>query len=236
MKNSERIVCQALDTYFEGLSLRKMRRNLGKYQDTKISHQSIHNWLIKYSTIAGKYIEKLKPKLSGHYLTDETMIKCNKEYHNLGVVFDKETRYVIASRYSPHEHLSKEDNIKLWSKARDIQRPKKFTTDGHKTYDFAFNKVFYNRYSDFKVEWEKINTLKTGRYNYIMERLWNTLKERVKIMRGFKAVWSARTILNGFFVWYNFIRPHMSLNTTPSNKAEIGLFNDWQGLIELAKC
>ena len=55
-------------------------------------------------------------------------------------------------------------------------------------------------------------------------------------MRGFKAVWSARTILNGFFVWYNFIRPHMSLNTTPSNKAEIGLFNDWQGLIELAKC
>lgn len=62
-----------------------------------------------------------------------------------------------------------------------------------------------------------------------MERVWNTLKERIKIMRGFKAVWSAKLLIDGFFIWYNFIRPHMSLRETPANKAL--LLTNWMSLI-----
>lgn len=54
-----------------------------------------------------------------------------------------------------------------------------------------------------------------------MERIWNTLRERIKIMRGFKASWSAKLLIDGFFIWYNFIRPHMSFNKTPSDNVKL---------------
>lgn len=234
MKNKEKRICQALDTYFEGLSLRKVRRNFYKYADTKISHQTILNWIRKYVYLIRKKVEEFKPKLSGHYLTDETIIKCKGKNHNFGLVMDKESRYVIATRYSEEEHIRPQHSIKLWSKARDIQRPKKLTSDSHMTYKEAFKKVFWTRYKKDRVEHKMISTQKTGRYNYIMERIWNTLKERIKIMRGFKATWSAKLLIDGFFIWYNFIRPHMTFRgRTPSEI--VGLVgSDWENLIRFS--
>lgn len=224
MKFSEAKVNQAIDTYFEGLSLRKVRRNFHRYSELKVSHQSILNWIHKYSYLMKQYVETLEPRLSGHFMTDETMIRCNGKWHNLGVVFDKHTRYVVATRYSEYEYISAEDNIKLWNEAKQIKRPYKFSSDSHITYEEAFKKVFYSRYKKDFVEWNKINCAKTGQFNFIMERLFNSLKERIKIMRGFKAGWSAKLVLDGYFIWYNFIRPHQTFNgVTPSKKAQLEL-------------
>jgi len=178
MKFSEAKVNQAIDTYFEGLSLRKVRRNFHRYSELKVSHQSILNWIHKYSYLMKQYVETLEPRLSGHFMTDETMIRCNGKWHNLGVVFDKHTRYVVATRYSEYEYISAEDNIKLWNEAKQIKRPYKFSSDSHITYEEAFKKVFYSRYKKDFVEWNKINCAKTGQFNFIMERLFNSLKER----------------------------------------------------------
>lgn len=215
MKNNEQKVCQAIDTYYEGLSLRKVRRNFYKYGNTKISHQSVLNWIRKYIYLIRKKLENAKPSLYGHYLTDEAVIKCKGENHNFGLVMDKRSRYIVATRYSENEYISPEHSIELWSRARDIQRPKKLTSDAHMTYQDAFNKVFYTKYKEGRVEYEQINHAKTGKYNYIMERVWNTLRERIKIMRGFKASWSAKLLIDGFFIWYNFVRPHMTLRCSP---------------------
>ena len=219
MKKNEDKICQAIDTYFEGLSLRKVKRNFFKYGDLMISHQSVLNWLRKYSYLIGKYVSTLQPQLSGHYMTDEVIIQCAGKKHNFGAILDKHTRYIVATRYSEKEYITSEDNIELWSEAEKIHRPYKLSSDNHKTYPEAFNKVFWSRYKDRKVEHNIINTLKTGRHNYIMERVWNTLRERIKIMRGFKAPWSAKLLIDGFFIWYNFIRPHMKFNETPSRRA-----------------
>lgn len=216
MKNSEHKICQAIDTYYEGLSLRKVRRNFYKYAETKISHQTVLNWIHKYVYLIRENVKKLQPQLSGHYLTDETYIKCKGKYHNLGVVMDKHTRYVISTRYSESEMITAKDHIELWSQAKAVQRPRKLTSDSLLSYGKAFRKVFHTNYSAEKVEWVRINSRKTGKYNWIMERLWNNLKERIKIMRGFKAPWSAKLLIDGYFIWHNFIRPHMSLRTSPA--------------------
>jgi len=231
MKNNENKVCQAIDTYYEGLSLRKVRRNFYKYAEVQISHQSVLNWIRKYVYLIRKGVSTFKPQLAGHYLTDETMIKCAGKYHNFGVVMDKHTRYVISTRYSECEMVSAQDHINLWKEAEQIQRPHKFTSDCLTTYSAAFSKVFYTRYKDRRVEYQQINASKTGRYNYHMERVWNSLKERIKIMRGFKQPWSAKLLIDGYFIWYNFIRPHMTLKQTPANKALISV-NTWEGLIK----
>ena len=212
MKNNEDKICQAIDTWFEGLSLRKTKRNLAKYSQMQISHQSILRWLQKYSYMITNYAQTVNPQLDGNYYSDETIIRCNKQNHSFGIVMDAKNRYVVSTNYTEYSHIFTEDTIKLWQIAKDVQRPRRLRTDDLQSYTEAFNKVFYTRYNKDKVIWTVINHTKTGKYNYLMERLNNTLKERLKTTRWFKAVWSAKLLLNGLITWYNFIRPHMSFN------------------------
>jgi hypothetical protein len=70
--------------------------------------------------------------------------------------------------------------------------------------------------------------------NNIVERLHETVKERVKPMRGFKNEDSARIILEGYVANYNYARPHMSLKgKTPAEEAGIEV-KGWKQLIENA--
>jgi transposase-like protein len=56
----------------------------------------------------------------------------------------------------------------------------------------------------------------------VIERMQGTIKDRTKVLRGFKTVPTARLILDGFLIHYNFFRPHMSLNgKTPAEVAKI---------------
>jgi hypothetical protein len=54
-------------------------------------------------------------------------------------------------------------------------------------------------------------------------------------MKGLKDEPTARTIIDGFRIYYNFIRPHMALNgLTPAEMAGINLQleqNRWESLI-----
>jgi len=70
--------------------------------------------------------------------------------------------------------------------------------------------------------------------NNVVERLHGTLKDMLKITRGLE---NGEELLKGWFVHYNFVRPHQSLNgRTPAEAAGINLnMNDgWGDLIEQA--
>lgn len=76
------------------------------------------------------------------------------------------------------------------------------------------------------------------RRNNIVERIQGTIRERVKVMCGFKAVWSAKAFLELFAVYYNFLRYHEGINNTPIKKAGINLNlqdNQWLNLIYRSK-
>jgi len=75
--------------------------------------------------------------------------------------------------------------------------------------------------------------------NNVIERVNGTIRDKVKVMRGFKSIEGANAIMSGFIVHYNFIRPHMSLNgLTPAQASGINLGlnggNRWAELIKLA--
>ena len=76
-------------------------------------------------------------------------------------------------------------------------------------------------------------------FNHKIERLHNTLRDRTKIMRGFHgSMESARAIMKGMEIYYNFVRKHQGIgNKTPQEKAiphlDLGV-NKWLGLIRLA--
>ncbi|MDI6904516.1 MAG: integrase core domain-containing protein [Candidatus Bathyarchaeia archaeon] len=74
--------------------------------------------------------------------------------------------------------------------------------------------------------------------NNIVERLQGTIRERDKVMRGMDGEITGQDLINGLRIYYNFIRPHMSLNgKTPAEEAGINLKlegNKWLALIEKA--
>jgi putative transposase len=71
-----------------------------------------------------------------------------------------------------------------------------------------------------------------------VERLHGTIRERNKVMRGLGNNGSSETVLEGFKIYYNFIRPHMGLNgKTPAEAADLPLQlgdNRWLSLIGMS--
>lgn len=69
-----------------------------------------------------------------------------------------------------------------------------------------------------------------------MERLHNTVRERVKVMRGLHSDKSAAVFNEGFKAYYNFVRPNQALDgKTPAEVAGVDLkldMNRWLGLIK----
>ncbi len=71
--------------------------------------------------------------------------------------------------------------------------------------------------------------------NMPIERWHGTLKQRTKVMRGMQNEGTAQTQADGFNIYYNYIREHSTLKTTPAEKANINLKlgqNRLQGLIK----
>jgi len=59
--------------------------------------------------------------------------------------------------------------------------------------------------------------------NNVIERFHNTLKDRVKTLRGFGGKDGARNALDGFVIQYNFLRNHTTLGKTPAQATGLSL-------------
>ena len=71
--------------------------------------------------------------------------------------------------------------------------------------------------------------------NNIVERMHGSVKDRTRVMRGLKAFESTKSILEGFTIHYNYVRPHQSLNgKMPAQAARTQAPSTWKGLIEEA--
>jgi hypothetical protein len=69
--------------------------------------------------------------------------------------------------------------------------------------------------------------------NNRIERANGTLRERIKVSRGWKSFQTQ--ILEGMRIHYNFVKPHEALERqTPAQRAGIPIQNDWMTLLEQA--
>ena len=234
MRVNKHAIVTAISLYFDGLSVRKVSRQLESIFGEKVSQVTIWKWVQKYSKLVSEYTKTLSPQLGGKWHHDETVIRCDGRNEWFWEMIDEDTRFLVASHLSETRTL--EDTIATFSKAVEIakSKPKTLFVDGSHTYDRAFNKVFYSRYKADKVELVKRVGIRSRETNNIVERLHETVKERTRPMRGFKNEDSARIILEGYVANYNYARPHLSLKgKTPGQQAGVEV-KGWKQLIENA--
>src|SRR5208337_2091852 len=130
-----------------------------------------------------------------------------------------------------------EDAVAIFQKGLDQAKvkPKTVFVDGSFVYKAAFNKVFYTMKKETRPELVQRVGINARKTNNIVERLHGTLKDRTRPMRGLKDFQSTKSILEGYTVHYNFVRPHQSLKgKTPAQAAGINMKNDWHLLVKEA--
>lgn len=237
------VIIVTLDLYFKGLSLRKISDHLKQFYELDVPFQTVWKWLDKYVRLLNQYVSSLTPQLSGKWHEDEMKIKAKGGYVEedgsqwkwLWNVMDKGTRFQLASEISKTKN--EVNSIRAFRRAKEIAHaiPHEIVTDKAGSAAGGVEGAFL-----FDKEKPKHTMIVTGagtpNANEWAERMNNTVRERIKVQRGWKK--DDTPLKEGQKLYYNFIREHQSLQgLTPAEMA--GLFeasgrNRWMKLLELS--
>jgi transposase-like protein len=233
MKHNPQGITTAMQLYFSGESLRSTARSI-KLLGMEVSHQTVYNWIDKYTSLMDRYLEKIVPKVSTAWRTDELYLKVkgNKKY--LYALMDDETRFWIAQQVAETKYTA--DITPLFRKGKEVaaRRPSTLISDGAPNFHDAYNKELYTN------KWPRTKHISHVRFqgdhnNNKMERLNGEIRDREKTMRGLKK--ADTPILKGCQIYHNYIRGHQALGgRTPAEKCGIVIEGDnkWKTLIENA--
>ena len=125
-------------------------------------------------------------------------------------IIDSDTRFLLASYLTPNRGTRQAQILMETAYGKAGTIPKKIVTDKLAGYLDGIEMTFgsdtrHVQSSPFTVEND----------NNLIERFQGTIKERTKVVRGFKTVPTANLILAGFLIHYNYFKPHMSLKELP---------------------
>lgn len=227
MKTSTEQVATALHDYYDGgSSVRAIGRHILSETGSTPSTATIYEWIQKYTQYATDSIKDYKPKVGDTWIADETVVKIGGGQYWLWDIIDADTRYLLATRLS-NSRTTKDAQI-LMDKAIKTagKHPKAVITDKLPSYqDVRYGKDAKHRQGSPFTKGDD----STSR----IERWHGTVKARTKVMRDLKNFETAHDFVNGFLVYYNYLRPHESLdNKTPAEMAGIDYpYKNWADII-----
>lgn len=229
MQYSTSKIADALNMYYEGMSLNEIRRNFIQQHNDYPSDVSVLNWVNRFTKLAVLEAGKYKPNVGSVWVADETVLDIDGKNVWFWDIIDTKTRFLIASHMSYTRTIKDAQALMKQAYDRTGKIPRIIYTDKLRAYLDGIELTFgadtkHRQGSPFDVE---------NNTNHI-ERFHGTLKERTKVMRGLHTVQSARLFMDGWLVHYNYFRPHMSLkDRTPASVAGIRFpFRNWKDITE----
>ena len=222
----------SLNMYYDGLSFSDIARHLKETYDNPVNESTVYRWVLDYTVKALNALEPLKPIVGDTWVVDETVIKVGG--HNMWFwdVICEESRFLLASHLSRSRTILDVSIVMRRAWQRTDKAPRFIISDGMPAYPDGIERVFgaYSKHIQTRGFTEDINT-------NLIERFHSTLKERTKVLRGFKTWDTAELILSGFLIHYNFFRPHMSLkDKTPAQVAGLKIpFKTWTDFVRQDK-
>lgn len=207
----------ALNMFYDGMSLSAIGRHLGETHSHPVNGSTVYRWILRYTSEATSLLSSLRPRVSGVWIADETVLRIGGDKLWFWDIIDNRTRFLLASHIS--RTRTTQDARRLMYKAANkaAKSPRTVITDKLAAYLDGIELTFgadtkHVQSSPFAVE----------NSTALIERFHGSLKQRTKVLRGFKTVDTAALISDGFLIYYNYFRPHMSLGgRTPAEVAGI---------------
>ena len=229
---SPEIVGAALSAFFEGLSYRDINRHLQSLHGVSPDPSMIYKWVLEYTERGHKIIEGVKAFTGGgKWVVDETVLKIDGGNIWVWNVMDANSRFLLATHVSQTRTVKDAETLFRKALAASTDPPVEIITDGMPSYPYAIDNVFGK-----KMRHTKSEGIYARKNNNLSERLQGTLKERTKVMRGLETPETAGRFLDGFALYYNYLKPHTALGRTPASAAKIRApFRDWIEIAHLTK-
>jgi transposase-like protein len=224
-------VAKGVYDYYAGVSLNKIREGIKQQWGLYPADSAIYGWVKKLTKVGLVEAKKHTPKVGDTWLADETVIKLKdgKKYWLINVI-DSDTRFLLTSKLSSNRGIRDIKTAFETAKDRANKSPKQILTDGWRAYEDATELVFGADTKHIVTTPFERKDLSTN----IVERWHGTLKDRLKPMRGMDKSETTQLILEGFILYYNFLRPHESLGgKTPAEVAKIDFpYTSWLDIIK----
>lgn len=229
MQTPTETVSDALNMYYEGMSLNEIRRNFIQQDNNYISKVSPYNWVKRFTELAKKEADKYKPDVGGIWIADETVLSINGRNVWLWDLIDTKTRFLLASHLSYTRTTRDAQIIMQKAYKRAGKYPRIIYTDKLRAYLDGIERAY-----GAETKHVQGNPFDVQSNTNFIERFHSTLKERTKVMRDLKSMKTAKEFIDGWLIHYNFFRPHMSLrDKTPAQVAGIQFpFHNWKDITE----
>ncbi len=228
IKGDENTVILAIDLYLKGVSYRGIADSLKQFYGLKVSHITVMNWINKFMKIINEYVKNLHPEVSDQWHADEQFIKVKGKIQYIWNVLDTETRFLLASHASPTRTYKEARTTFQIAKNIAQKKAKTVITDGAFSYEKAVRKEFAT-YKNLKPHKRYVSLRNKDCSNNKLERFHGTFRQRDKVMKGFEG--NQKQFAQNFQTYYNFIKTHMTLRTTPAQKAGINQKPEWKDLL-----
>lgn len=219
-------IAKATYDYYAGTSLNKIRQGIADQWHTHPSDSAIYGWLRLLTEAALNKAKKYHPQVGEKWIADETVVWLNGKKYWLIDVISADTRFLLATKLSTNRGTKDIVTALETAKERANKSPKFLVTDGWGCYPSAIEQVFgadTRHLIGTPFEHRELTTS-------LIERWHGTLKDRLKPMRGMDKSQYTQLVLDGFVFYYNYFRPHESLDgRTPAEVAKIKFpFKSWQ--------
>jgi transposase-like protein len=187
MQYSTSKVADAISMYFEGMSLKEIRRNFIQQHNDYISDVTVLNWVNRFTDLAVIESKKHIPSVGSVWVADETVLNIDGKNIWLWDIIDTKTRFLIATHMSFTRTSQDAEQLMKLAYERTGKIPRVIYTDKLRAYLEGIERVFgadtsHRHGSPFSVE---------NSTNQI-ERFHGTIKSRTKVMRGLRTVESAK--------------------------------------------
>jgi len=232
-KGNSKTTSLIMDLYFKGISLRGIKDHLKQFYSLSLDHSNILRRIQKFSIVIEEYVKTLNPEVADIWNHDEMKIQAGGKWRWLWNVMDNQTKFLITTQVSTHAMIKDSNRFFRSAKEHAKIEPEYLITDGR-----------HSLTKSIKMEMPSTNHVRLTsltdkrQNNQMIERLNGTVRDRVKPMRGFDNVKTAEIMTSAFRNYYNFIKPHNSIDgLTPAGMAGIGVENSenkWDELLKRA--
>jgi len=233
LRFSPDIVIAAIDLYCRGLSLRQVAEHLRRVYGIKISHATVYNWIKRFARIVHEYTKHVRVDVADRWCADETIVRINGRDAILWSLLDTETRFLLAMRVSANKKAEEARKLFRNGLKRAGKKPLEIVTDGNKAYEKAIDEEFSRSDSNLI----HVQALLSGPItNNRVESFFSVVKPRLRAMKRFYSLETARTFATLYEFFYNFMKEHSALKRAPAEL--IGLIDEnttWLSVLCKAK-
>jgi transposase-like protein len=231
MKTPIEHISSALSCYFGGMPLDAIQRHLQQQFNAYYTEMGIYNWIRRFSQEAVNRVANFQPVVGDTWIADETVLKVGGRNIWFFDVIDEKTRYLLASRLSETRTTKEAALVMNEARRKAGKSPKRIITDKLAAYIDGIELVFGANTKHIQGKpFTDVNSTN------VIERFHGTLKDRTKVIRGFKNMNTARLLTQAWLVHYNFFKEHTTLgDIPPAVKMGATPIKDWAEVVSETK-